>query len=146
MKLILFSSGLELEVPIAGEKKGRARAVQAFERENAARESGDSTGHVQPRHGTFLGQLTQLSAAPDAASPEAMAHAVYAEMEGDIIGPGVRAKLRRMVCRKANEAWIAEQKRRPGGRTAAEYAQFQKTVDDGTEAAVRAYAKLIGAR
>ena len=69
MKITLLSSGLELEVPIAGEKKGRARVVQAFARENAARESGDSTARVQHRHGTFLGQLEQLSAAPGVASP-----------------------------------------------------------------------------
>jgi hypothetical protein len=71
-----------------------------------------------------------------------MAESVFAMMEEDFVGPDARAALRRLVSRKVNEAWIEDQQRRPGGRTASDYAKFQADIDNGTAAAVRSFARL----
>ena len=73
---------------------------------------------------------------------ERITQAVFAEMEDDILGPGVRAKLRQMVTRKATEAWNANQKLQPGPKSPAEFDRFRQSIEDGTVAAVRAYARM----
>ena len=148
MKLTLLNAGLSIEVPIGSEKKGRDRVIEAFERKNAGRLPGD----LSPLSANYSGaqDVPRASAkanpdpvqSPMTLSPEAMSEAIFAEMEADLIGPEVRDKLRRMVSRKVNEAWNEDQKRRPGNRTAADFAKVRADIENGTEAAVRAYARL----
>ena len=149
MKITLLNTGLEIEVPIGAEKKGRDRVIEALERRNAGRLPGDLRPLSATDSGAQVGTSASAEGNPDPVQapmtllPEAMAEAVFSELEADIIGPEVRGKVRRLVSRKANEAWIAEQQRRPGGRTPADYAKFQQSIDDATEIAVKAYARLI---
>ena len=168
MRLTLLNSpGGDIEVLLPGEKKGRDRTVQAFERAAAVPKPSfaaqtmarDRAALRSARwydttslSATEAGAQASTSAGPkdnpepiDTApglSADALAKIVYAKMEGDIVGPKVRGELRRLVSRKANERWIEAQKKRPGNRTAAEYAKFRADIDAGTEAAVKAYARL----
>ena len=113
MKLTLLGTGLELEVPMPLEKKGRDRLVQAFEREAERREAGDTTPKTQRRHGTFL---SQLSATP-------------AALPCDAVEVGRKStEIRREIMRKACERWTEDQKRRPGGRTTGEWAKFYADI------------------
>jgi hypothetical protein len=149
MKLTLLNTGLVIEVPIGKELHGRDRIIEAFARKNAGRVPGDLTPLSATESGAQVSTSAGRNDRPEPVQPpmtlssEAMTKAVFAEMEEDVIGPEVRAKLRRLVSRKANEAWNEDQKRRPGGRTAADHAKFQADIDAGVESAVRAYAALL---
>jgi hypothetical protein len=160
MKITLLSSGLELEVPIAGEKKGRDRMIQAFERAAAGRKVGELKPQTPRLHGTFRSQLlsadegSQVSTAsyPNAnpepinratmTSADDLAKSVYAALELDVVGDEVRCKLRRLVSRQVNERWIQDEKAGRHNRSAAEQQEFRDDIDAGTETAVRAYAAL----
>ena len=126
--------------------KGRERVVAALERENANRGLNRlSATEAGAQAGTRPGSKdnAETVAAPfGGISADAMAEAVFAMVEEDFVGPDARAALRRLVSRKVNEAWIEDQQRRPGGRTAADYARFQADIDNGTVAAVKAFARL----
>jgi hypothetical protein len=132
----------------AGDKplKGLARVRAALERDNANRglnrlSATEAGARVSTRPGSK--DNAETMAAPfGGISANAMAETVFAMLEEDFVGPGVRAALRRQVSRQVNQAWLEDQQRRPGGRTAADYAKFQADIDNGTAAAVRAYAKL----
>jgi hypothetical protein len=126
--------------------KGRERVVATLERENANRGLNRlSATEAGAQAGTRPGSKdnAETVAAPfGGISADAMAEAVFAMVEEDFVGPDARAALRRLVSRKVNEAWIEDQQRRPGGRTAADYARFQADIDNGTVAAVKAFARL----
>jgi hypothetical protein len=166
MRLTLLSTGIEVDVPMPLEKKGKDRMVQSFERTNKACSltplsaiaevspvrSGLRRWYTTPLSATDSGAQVSTSPNPvanprpiDSApemSADALAQIVYGMMEEDVVGDKVRAEIRRRVSRVVNEAWNEDQKRRPGSRTAAEYAKFRADIDNGTEAAVKAYARL----
>jgi hypothetical protein len=126
--------------------KGRGRLVAALERENANRglnrlSATEAGALVSTRPGSKENAET-VAAPVGGISANAMGEAVFAMMEEDFVGPDARAALRRLVSRKVNEAWLQDQQRRPGGRTAAAYAKFQEDIDNGTAAAVRSFARL----
>ena len=151
MILTLLSSGQQIEwdpVTHAGrpvQLTGRARFILAQEKSNAAQglvrlsaAPAASQAIPAPRRN----DNPEPVQAPMTLSPDEMAQAVFAEMEDDILGPGVRAKLRQMVTRKATEAWNANQKLQPGPKSPAEFDRFRQSIEDGTVAAVRAYARM----
>jgi hypothetical protein len=128
--------------------KGLARMVAATERENAARGrpgltllagsgSGSQVSTAPGRNATPQG--TQ---APEAMNPEAIATAVYSQMADDLVGDAARNKIRRMVRRAVNDAWLKQQRAKPGPPSPADCQKFEDDVERGTEAAVRAYARL----
>jgi hypothetical protein len=126
--------------------KGRERLVAALERENANRglnrlSATESGALVSTRPGSKENAET-VAAPVGGISANAIGEAVFAMMEEDFVGPDVRAKLRRLVSCRVNQAWLDDQQRRPGGRTAADYAKFQADIDNGTAAAVRSFARL----
>jgi hypothetical protein len=166
MVLTLLNSGIEVDVPMPLEKKGKDRMVQSFERTNEARSltplsatatvapvrSGLRRWYTTPLSATDSGALVSTNPNPAAnpmsidSAPEmsaaTIAETVYGMMEPDLAGDKVRNQIRRMVSRQVNQAWIEDQQKRPGSRTAAEYAKFQSDIESGVEAAVRAYARL----
>jgi hypothetical protein len=148
MRLTLLNTGLEVEVPMAGEKRGKDRMIESFERRNAGRLPGDLTPLSASASGaqasTAAGRndnSERVDKAPTLAA-DALAEAAFAVAEGDIVGDEVRAKLRRLVSRQLNERWIEDEKRGLHNHGAAELQQFRKAIDSGVEAAVKAYARL----
>jgi hypothetical protein len=122
--------------------------VAAFEREIVAREgrgltrlSGSDSGAQAIISGGPKVNSEPVQA-PLALTSDQIALAVFAALEGDIVGSEARAALRSQVSRKVGEAWNESQKQRPGPRSPNDYAQFRTAIDEGTSAAVLGFARL----
>ena len=158
MRLTLLNSpGGDIEVLLPGEKKGRDRTVQAFERA-AAVPKPSFAAQTMARDRAALRSArwydtTSLSAT-EAGAQASTSAGPKDNPEPIDTAPGLsamrwqRSFTRRWKgtswgrrhgasapanFRKANERWIEAQKKRPGNRTAAEYAKFRADIDAGTK-------------
>jgi len=133
---------------MAGEKKGIDRIVEAFGRKIAGRLPGDLTPLSASDSGAQVSTASgrndnpeRIDKAPTLTADD-FAEAAFAVAEGDIVGDEVRAKLRRLVSRQANERWIEGEQKGLHDHGAAEMRRFRDGIDSAVEAAVKAYARL----
>ena len=127
---------------------GRERAVAGQELENFAREQRGLTRLSGSDSGAQAIVRTGPKANPESVqrptllTPEDVALAVFAAMEDDVVGGKARAALRSQIVSKVNLAWNESQRQRPGPRSPSDYAQYQAAVEEGTNAAVKSFARL----
>lgn len=117
MRLTLLGTGGQLEVPMPGEKKGRARMIEAFERVNASRHPGDMTP-LSARDSGMQVPAGAGSSENQGATPQ-----------GAEKGDSAQA-IRREVTRAAIDAWNGKMLSRPGPRTYAELQDFYAGIAD----------------
>ena len=134
MRLRLLASGLEIDVPLPRELRGRARSIAAAECENQRRTNGSGN---RLRLNSADGAMPDLSGgaripsklpydttvspdAPNLTIEQQVRRALaYDLMVSDPTRARLRRKLRAEVSRKHNDAWLQEQMIQPGSVTPA---------------------------